>query len=269
MEDPSPPTNPVGDHESPEVPINRRQNPSPEDGPSISSQSTSPHDTAAFQGQYQHIYAPLPLNAVPNHLETPPSQPSGRQGPYDMNAMANSLPQAPYRFGYTNGQHQRYTHSGPSMIPQMAPFPGPPHMSQLTNQQYYFPQPQQIQAYYPTQVSPTAQRHQQHHIGPRGGGMGMGYYPGPIIMNQPQAQLHGYYYSHPSHFPAQNPVTLSQSSYFLQDGPPGDSRDPSNLYGNRNVRGLGGSASNEGIHITLEQILVHRILELTRCYRIN
>lgn len=253
MEDPSPPTNPGGDHESPEAPINRRQELSPDDGPSTSSQSTSPHDAAAFEGQYQQIYAPPPPNAYRSHPEATPSQLSGRQGPYDMNAMANSLPQAQYRLGYNNGQHQRYTHPGPNMIPSLAPYSGQPQMPQLTNQQYYFPQSQQIPSYYSAQMSPAVQQYQQHHVGPQRGGMGMGYYPGPAMMNQHQPPPQGYYYSHPGNFAVQNPVThshLGQTPYFLPDGAPGDLRDSSNVYGDNNVRGLGGSASNEGIYLS-------------------
>lgn len=248
-----PPETPSSDHENSEAPRPRRQGMLPEDGAPAFSQSTSPLDTAAFQGQYQQIYTP-PLNPFSGQIEMQYAQGPNRQGLYDMGAMANALPQAPYRSGYGSGQqqqqqHQRYTPAGSNMMPHMVQFPNQPHMAQLANQQYYVPQ-HQIPHFYNTQMSPASQHHQQHQVGSSRGDMGLGYYLNPVMMNQPQAPVAGYYYTPSNQFPTQNSSIhhhLLQGQYFLSDG---SSRRPggsSPLQRNHNAGGSGGIGPGEGM----------------------
>ncbi|KAI1202026.1 hypothetical protein F5X97DRAFT_330902 [Nemania serpens] len=216
----------------------------PEDGPSAFSQSTSPLDTAAFQGQYQQIYT-TPPNPYSGPLEMQYGQGPNRQGLYDMSGMANALPQAAYRPGYGSGQqHQRYTPAGSNMMPQMVQFPTQPHMAQLANQQYYLPQ-HQIPHFYNAQMSPASQQHQ---VGSSRGDMGVGYYLNSVMMNQQQAPVTGYYYTPSNQFPTQNssmPHHLVQGQYFLPDGSSGRPGDSSPLQRNHDVGGSGGIVSRE------------------------
>ncbi|KAI0547486.1 hypothetical protein F4679DRAFT_574803 [Xylaria curta] len=222
----------------------------PNDGPSTDPQSTSPSNAAAFQGQYQQIYAPS-SNLFSGQLEVPLTQGSNRQGPYDMSAIANALPQAGYRPGYGSGQqHQRYAPSGPNMMPQMIQYPGQPHIPQLANQHYYLPQHQHIPQYYSSQMSPTVQQHQQHQVGSPRDSIGMGYYPNSVMINQSQPPISAYYYPPSSQFSAQNPPIhnpLAQPPYFLPDGSSSGPKDPQSLQRNNHARGSGGFLSSEDI----------------------
>ncbi|KAI1326206.1 hypothetical protein F5Y16DRAFT_410986 [Xylariaceae sp. FL0255] len=194
----------------------------PENSDSTTSMQNSNHpNPVAFQAQYQQLY-PASSNAFSNQLDMSQQQGADRQGPYNMNAMANALPQTSYRPGYPNGQQPRYCPSGPNMAPQIMQY-GQQHM----NQQYYMPQQQPMSPYY-TQM-PTSSHHQQHPISPRSN-MNMGYYPN--MMNQSQAGMPGYYYPQSNQYPAQNPPMhghMPQPQYYLPDGSPVDSRDPSAL----------------------------------------
>ncbi|KAI1131712.1 hypothetical protein F5Y10DRAFT_275291 [Nemania abortiva] len=213
------------------------------DGSSTISQSTSPPSAGAFQGQYQQIYT-APSNQFSDQLEASFIQGSNRQGPYDMNAMANALPQAGYRSGYSGGhQHQRYTPTGPNMIPQMVQFPNQPQMPQ----HYYLQQHQQIQQYYP-QMSPTTQQHQPYQIGSPRGGIGLGYYPSSVMMSQSQAPAPGYHYHPSNQYPAQNPSIYPyvQAQFALAEGSSGVPRDSTTLIQrDHNMRSPGGFVSNE------------------------
>ncbi|KAI3319988.1 hypothetical protein HD806DRAFT_242856 [Xylariaceae sp. AK1471] len=243
MGDIPPSATPGGDCAGPEAPTTTHQGTMSENA-STHPQNTSSSDTAAFQGQYQQLYAP-PSNSFSGQLDMPGS---GRQGPYDMSAIGNALPQSGYRPGYGAGQqHQRYTPPGPNMMPQMVQFSGQPHMSQLANQQYYLPQHQQIPQYYNAQMSPTAQQHQAGLSQPRAG-MNMGFYPSSVMMNQSQASVPGYYYPPSNQFSAQNPSVpnhSAQSQYLLLDGSSGDPRGSSPLQNNNSRGVLGGFASYE------------------------
>ncbi|TRX97775.1 hypothetical protein FHL15_001530 [Xylaria flabelliformis] len=257
MGDNLPSANSGGDGASSGVPGNSHQVMMPDDGSSADQQSTSPSNSAAFQGQYQQIYAPS-SNLFSGQLEVPLAQGSARQGPYDMSAVTNALPQAGYRPGYSIGQqHQRYAPSGPSMMPQMVQYPGQPHISQLANQHYYLPQHQHIPQYYSSQMSPTVQQHQQHQVGSPRDSIGMGYYPN-VMINQSQPPVSGYYYPPSSQFSAQNPPIhnpLAQQPYFLPDGSPGGPKDPQSLQRNNHVRSSGGFVSSEDLTGTRPNIV--------------
>ncbi|KAI0910751.1 hypothetical protein F4823DRAFT_623992 [Ustulina deusta] len=218
-----------------------------DDGSSTNPQSTNPSGTTAFQGQYQQVYAP-PSNPFSSQLEIPLAQGSSRQGPYDMSAIANALPQSGFRPGYSSGQqHQRYTPAGPNIIPQMVHFPSQSHMSQLANQQYYLPQHQQIQQYFNAQVSPNAQHHQQHQLGSLRGSIGIGYYTN-IMTSQSQVPVPGYYYPPSNQFPVQNSSIhshLAQPQFFQPDNSSGDPTVSSPLQRNNNMEGLGGFVLGE------------------------
>ncbi|KAI0450621.1 hypothetical protein F5B21DRAFT_517345 [Xylaria acuta] len=231
----------------------------PDDGSSTDPQSTSPSNAAAFQGQYQQIYTPS-SNLFSGQLEVPLTQGSNRQGPYDMSAITNALPQAGYRPGYSSGQqqHQRYAPSGSNMMPQMVQYPGQPHIPQLANQQYYLPQQQHVPQFYSSHMSPTVQQHQQHQVGSPRDSIGMGYYPNSVMMNQSQAPVSGYYYPSSSQFSAQNPSIhnpLAQPQYFLPDGSPGGPKDPQSLQRNNNARVSGGFVSSEDLTGTRPNIV--------------
>ncbi|KAI1176868.1 hypothetical protein F4777DRAFT_236646 [Nemania sp. FL0916] len=247
MGDSLPSTNPGVDHDTQETPGSRRQGISPEEASLTNMESTSPSNAAAFQGQYQQIYAP-PQNHYPGQLETQFNQGSNRHGVYDMSAMANTLPQAGYRSGYSGGQqHQRYTPAGPNMIPQMVPFPNQPHMSQLPSPQYYVHQHQQIPQFYNPPTSPTTQQHQQHQIGQVRGGMGMGYYPNQVLMSQSQPSVPYYYPS--NQFSTQNNLGMNHHTahpqYVMHDGTSGGPGDSSGVQNNQRARGSGWLVPNE------------------------
>lgn len=78
--------------------------------------------------------------------------------------------------------------------------------------------------------------------------MGLGYYLNPVMMNQPQAPVAGYYYTPSNQFPTQNSSIhhhLLQGQYFLSDG---SSRRPggsSPLQRNHNAGGSGGIGPGE------------------------
>ncbi|KAI8624669.1 hypothetical protein F5Y19DRAFT_467649 [Xylariaceae sp. FL1651] len=223
----------------------------PDEGSLTLLQNPNHSDTAAFQGQYQQLYAP-PSNAFSGQLDMPLTQGSGRQEPYNMSAMASTLPQSGYQPGYAAGQqqqqHQRYTPPVPNMIPQMVQYPSQSHMAQLANHQYYLPQHQQLPQFYGAQISPTAQQHQSHQAGPSRASMSIGYYPNSVMMNQSQTPIPGYYYTPTNHFPAQNPSIpnhLVQSQYFLPDGSSGDPRGSSPSQKTSHGGSFGGFVPNE------------------------
>jgi len=230
----------------------------PDDGLAHPQQHAGSPDAAAFQGQYQQLYAPH-SNAFSSQLEMPVSS---RQGPYDMSAMANTLPQPGFRPSYNVGQqqHQRYAPSGPSMVPQMVQYPGQPHMSQLAGQQYYI-QHQPIPQYYAAQMPATTQQHQAGLQMPRAG-MHMGYYPNSAIMNQSQgpAPAPAYFYPASNHYPAQNPPmnnSLAQSQYFVADG---SSRPQASspLYKDIDGGSLSGFVPNEGMAQSWQLVTPHQ-----------
>ncbi|KAI5921719.1 YT521-B-like domain-containing protein [Camillea tinctor] len=186
-------------------------------------QGPSPASNPAFQTPYQY-YGPSP-NAFTNQFDMTQVQNSGRQGPYNMAAMANSLPQAGYRNGYGPSQQQpRYnTGSVPNMMPQISHYAGQSGMSQLAGQQYYMTQHSQMTPYYNPPMSPTSQQHQPPQPGslsPRHN-MNMGYYPNAVMINQQQAIPPGYYYATSNNYPAAASTMHGQMAhvpYIVQDG---------------------------------------------------
>ncbi|KAI1311433.1 YT521-B-like domain-containing protein [Xylaria venustula] len=223
------------DYASPEPPKPSRQGVKPDDVSAANHQITSiSNNTAAFQGQYQQMYAP-PMNPFSNQLELPLAQGSNRQGLYDMSGMLNALPPSGYRQGYNSGQQQqRYAPAGPNILPQMVHYSG---------QQYYLPQHQHIPQYYNAQMSPNAQQ-QQHQLR---GNVGIGYY-GNIMTNQSQVPVPGYYYPQTPQFATSNssiPSHLAQSQFFVSDGSSGTRRTSSPLQRINNMDGLGGVVPSE------------------------
>jgi hypothetical protein len=109
-----------------------------------------------------------------------------RRTPFDMNAMANALPQGPYRT-------HPYNH-GPPM--PGAQFATPTTMAPMAMPQYYVPQHTHIGQFYTTPLAPQP----PSTLPPRSD---LGYYQSPVMMNQ---QLHApqqYYYTPGGQFPAQ------------------------------------------------------------------
>lgn len=146
-------------------------------GPSSSSPGPQP--------QYQSNEQPtIPPPAFASQLEMAYQQ---RRTPFDMNAMANALPQGPYR-------PQPYNH-GPQM--PGAQFATPTTMGPMAMPQYYVPQHTHIGQFYPTPLAPQP----PSTLPPRSE---LGYYQSPVMMNQ---QIHApqqYYYTPSGQFPAQN-----------------------------------------------------------------
>ncbi|KAI1498843.1 YT521-B-like domain-containing protein [Biscogniauxia marginata] len=200
-------------------------------------QGPSPANNTAFQHPYQQFYGPSP-NAFTNQFDMTQSQNAGRQGPYNMAAMANALPQGGYRTSYGHGQQQQRFNPGsvPNMMPQISHYPGQSSMSQLAGQQqYYMAQQSQMAQYYNTQMSPSSQHQQQHQpqqpgsLSPRHN-MNMGFYPSTVMMNQQQPLPTGYYYPPSNHYTAATPTVHGQVapvSYLVPDGTPGDLRESS------------------------------------------
>ncbi|KAK2065417.1 hypothetical protein LY76DRAFT_332047 [Colletotrichum caudatum] len=150
-------------------------------------------------------HAPPQQHAFSSQLDMAQQPATGRPGIFNMNGMANALPQAamrhnPYVPGGQPQQHhqqQRFSPatSSPSMMPQMpqmAPqYPGQAAMP-MGNPHYYMPQHPQMQHYYANQLSPGQQPTRPN----------MGYYPSQMIMNHPQSghMPQGYYYAPAGHY---------------------------------------------------------------------
>ncbi|CAJ2501427.1 Uu.00g042800.m01.CDS01 [Anthostomella pinea] len=225
----------------PDMALSDRQSPLPP-GP-------SPANSSAFQAQYQQLYGPSP-NAYSSQIDMSHTQGSGRQGPYNMSAMANALPQSGYRPGYTTGQQQqqqqpRYNHgAAPNMMPQVAHYPGQSVMPQpLGGQQYYMAQHPQMPQYYNAQLSPNSQHQssQQSGLPPRHN-MNMGYYTNAVLVNQSQQQLPtGYYYPPSGQFSAPNSAVHGQmapTQFLMPDGTPGGPRGLSPSQGSDQADGV-------------------------------
>ncbi|KXH34081.1 hypothetical protein CSAL01_04424 [Colletotrichum salicis] len=165
----------------------------------------------------QHQQYGPPQHAFSSQLDMAQQPAAGRPGNFNMNNMANALPQSNMRHGhYVPGgqpqhQQQRFSPatSSPSMMPQMpqmAPqYPGQGAMP-MGNPQYYMPQHHQMQHYYTNQLSPTQQQARPN----------MGYYPNQMVMNHPQHNQipQGYYYPPAGHYSQNqalhNPMVSSQ-----------------------------------------------------------
>ncbi|KAI1414808.1 hypothetical protein F5Y13DRAFT_15126 [Hypoxylon sp. FL1857] len=215
-------------------------------------QGHSPANDPAFQAQYQQLYSPT-SSAFNGQIDMTHAQGPARQGPYNMTAMANALPQAGYRPGYNPGQPPQRFSNVPSSgmipsIPQMAQFAGAPGMSQLGGQHYYVTQHPQVSPYYSAQLSP-AQQHQgpqQPSLSPR---HNMNYYSNPVIMNQPQhpSLAAGYYYPQSNQFPPPHSTIQAQMApgqYLLADGTSSDARVASPSHGNGQAGVVVGSSQN-------------------------
>ncbi|KAI0203956.1 hypothetical protein F4808DRAFT_416395 [Astrocystis sublimbata] len=203
-----------------------------------------PSNTAAFQDHNQEAYDPS-SNPFSGQLETASTQGSNRQGPYDMSVITTALPQNGYRSVYTSGQHQRYSPSGPNMLPHhLLQYPNQPQVFQHTNQQYFYPHNQ----FYSQHVQPALHQHQQASLGSQRDTLGNGYYTNPVMMNQMPAPVPGaYYFPHSSQYSAQNlPMhnSMAQPQYLVPNGSSGG-LDGSNLpQGNNTMTDLNGARSN-------------------------
>ncbi|GKT63638.1 YT521-B-like splicing factor [Colletotrichum tofieldiae] len=165
----------------------------------------------------QHQQYGPPQHAFSSQLDMAQQPATGRPGAFNMNGMANALPQASMRHnpyapgGQQQHQQQRFSPatSSPSMMPQM-PQMAPQYPGQATmpmgNPHYYMPQHPQIQHYYANQLSPTQQQARPN----------MGYYPNQMVMNHPQNSHipQGYYYPPAGHYAhtqaLQNPMVSAQ-----------------------------------------------------------
>ncbi|KAI0176438.1 hypothetical protein GGR52DRAFT_362136 [Hypoxylon sp. FL1284] len=216
------------------------------DGQPPLQQGPSPANNPAFQAQYQQqLYGPAP-NASSSQLDIAHGPGPARQGPYNMAAMANALPQPGYRPGYNPGQPQRFN-AGPSSnmmphIPQMAQF------GQLGGQPYYVPQHPQMSPYYNAQLSPSQQHQaaQQSGLSPR---HSLNYYTNPIMMDHSQHPLPaGYYYPSSAQYPSPHSAVqghMTPGQLLMPDGASSDPRGASPSQGNEHAGVSGGSARSD------------------------
>ncbi|KAI1382354.1 hypothetical protein F4677DRAFT_24025 [Hypoxylon crocopeplum] len=224
---------------------NDGQSPLPQ-GPGLANNPT-------YQAQYQQLYGPSP-NAFSNQLEMGHAQGPTRQGPYNMTAMANALPQPGYRPSYNPGQQQQRFNAGPTSnmmppMPQMAQFAGPPNMAQLGSQPYYITQHPQMSPYYNAHLPPSQQQHQaqqQPNLSPR---HSMSYYTSPVMMSQSQHPLApGYYYSTSNQFSSPHSTIQGQMApgqFLLPDGASNDPRGPSPSHGYDHAGGVASSVRSD------------------------
>ncbi|KAI2473549.1 hypothetical protein F4781DRAFT_137462 [Annulohypoxylon bovei var. microspora] len=216
-------------------------------------QGANPASNPAFQAQYQQLYDPSP-NAFSGQLEMSHAQGQGRQGHYNMTAMAAALPPSGYRPNYNQGQPQQRYNTAPSSnmiqpMQQIAQYAGPPNMAQLGGQPYYVTQHPQMSSYYNAQFSPQQQQHQapqQPSMSPR---HNLNYYSNQVMMNQSQHPLPAGYYYPPSnqyqspHSNIQNQMAPGQ--YVLADGSSNGLRDVSPPHGNDQINMVANSAPGD------------------------
>ncbi|TIC93820.1 Zinc finger CCCH domain-containing protein 45 [Colletotrichum higginsianum] len=171
----------------------------------------------SHQGLNTHQQYGPQQHAFSSQLDMAQQPASGRPNAFNMNGMANALPQASMRQNlYASGSQQQHHQqrfspatSSPSMMPQMpqmAPqYPGQAAMPMGTPH-YYMSQHPQMQHYYANQLSP-AQQHARPNIG---------YYPNQMVMSHPQNSHipQGYYYPSAGHYAQnqglQNPMVSAQ-----------------------------------------------------------
>lgn len=164
----------------------------------LDEQSRMEAQGATLPQYHQHQQYGPPQHAFSSQLDMAQQPAPGRPGAFNMNGMANALPQGSMRHGQylpagqqQHQQQQRFSPaaSSPSMMPQMpqmAPqYPGQAAMP-MGNPHYYMPQHHQMQHYYASQLSPTQQQARPN----------MGFYPNQMVMNHPQNSHipQGYYY---------------------------------------------------------------------------
>jgi hypothetical protein len=144
--------------------------------------------------QHQHqqqIYGVL-QNAFSSQFDMAQARGSN---PYNMNAMANALPQGVYRQPYPqdSGPQPRYNNSG---IPMPQPHQYAVHGIPMTNQQYYLQQHPGMPPYYSMAVSqsPTSTQARQN----------IGYYQGQMVNHAGGGHGNAPYY-----FPPAGPYSIA------------------------------------------------------------
>lgn len=128
------------------------------------------------------------------HFDMAQPQIPARGGPYNMNALANALPQNNYRQAPYNPSQMRYNPTGspPTMAGQGQPMPqynGQPAMNQMPNQAYYMQQQQQMSHYY---NSPISSSQPQANMSPR---PNMPFYGNQVMPNHQAHPSMAYYYA--------------------------------------------------------------------------
>ncbi|KAH8201664.1 hypothetical protein TruAng_004185 [Truncatella angustata] len=207
--------------------------------------------SSAFQPQYQHHFDPT-QNAFTAQFDMTQAQGTGRgasQGPYNMSAMANALPQPAYRPGSNHTGQVRYNADGssPGVTPQMAQYAGQTNMNHLAGQSYYVAQHAHMSPYY-AQLPPAQQQGnlaQRHN---------MNFYPNQVMMNHAQQSAPaGYYYPPPNHYPSHN-STLAGNMMINQYIPhdphghaPGGFQDQSVASGYNSVQGTTSGRSGTNV----------------------
>ncbi|KAJ2903183.1 hypothetical protein MKZ38_010315 [Zalerion maritima] len=124
-------------------------------------------------------------------------------GPYNMGHMTASLPQVNYRSGGYGNTPQRY--SGQSVVGQMPPMPQMPQLGQ----QFCMPQHPHMPGYY-TPMTPSQQQQPPRMTSQ------LGYYPGPVVMANPQQMGGGYYYAPSGHYSNQGQFMNSPNGHVPQ-----------------------------------------------------
>ncbi|KAK3310316.1 YT521-B-like domain-containing protein [Chaetomium strumarium] len=208
--------------------------PHPQDAPAgatpASAQYPYPYPSASVGPTYQrHQEQPAgSQHAFMSQLDMTQQQ---RTAPFDMNAMANALPQQqqPYRAQYHGLSHDAPRYSPATTMGMFSPgtpaqnyaaqFGAAGMMSTVTAQQYYVPQhAARMAQFYPTAMSPQP----PSALPPR---TDLGYYPSPLVLNQPPHAALQYYYT-PA-VPAQGHIPLGQYGVpNLQQQPDPRTRQP-------------------------------------------
>ncbi|KAK4239444.1 zinc finger CCCH domain-containing protein 45 [Achaetomium macrosporum] len=118
-----------------------------------------------------------------------------RTAPFDMSAMTNALPQQPYRAHFHGHNHDAPRYSTATMLSPGTPtqmhaaqFGAPSLVGTVTAQQYYVPQHARMAQFYPAPMSPQ----QPSSLPPR---TDLGYYPSPVVVNQPPHAALQFYYT--------------------------------------------------------------------------
>ena len=190
----------------------------------VSGQTQSPPDGHHNfqQQQYPQQYGSAQQHAFASQFDAAQTTAPGRPGPYNMSTMMNALPPAHYGRGQFSTGNQRYNPGGvPATVngqiqatTQYAS--GQAALGGLPNQQYYIPQPAQLQHYY----GPMPPGQQHGNMSPR---TAMSYYSGQVVMGSQQGHTQtAYYYPQGGHFPGQSPSMQPQmvAGQYLSSTPP-------------------------------------------------
>ncbi|KAK0628132.1 YT521-B-like domain-containing protein [Bombardia bombarda] len=170
---------------------------------------SSPAFPPSYLHHHQHYDSSQ--HAFSSQLDMAQTHGHPRTGPYNMNAMANTLPQIPYRPSpYGSRGQPRYnavTMPSPSMAAQLpvSHFGAQAAMGLVPTQhpQYYISQQAHMGSFYTAPLSPQTQVSLSSRPD-------IAYYSSPVVVGQQPHPAAQYYYAQPAHFPGQTPQAQAQ-----------------------------------------------------------